>query len=302
MTFAAIESLLHEVAGPVKAVRPGEWRVEVTNGQPLELSARLRRNWLVLSTPAERLVNGHGPWQWLDMNRRLLGPSKLVVPPLSRAQRGTSFKGPSPRLMAEMPLDPAENLENRLALLCDSLKGSAQLISLTSGRKKMSTDRADGPALGDLIDRCHHYGWKARQSVDGLIDVPLPTRKTLARASLQPFAGGIRLRSRLVATDNLDTLRRRALAGLLVTACSWVRLVRGVRSRDRVEGWVGLECFVPCDPEPLTDYALSALSVAHDLCGPEAEIVNDRRMARRFLELRGWAPAPRQRKGAKNED
>ena len=297
----------------VKVLRSDAWQFSLSNGRPLQVSARLRGDWLLLSTLActasgSREDPDEGPAEperMLGLNRLIDGPAKLVLPAGSTR----------PELRADLLVDDAslaaqldgglngETLQ-RLAEACLGLKQGAELIA-SGGPRDEEPDPEEGKldeasaggAVGaeeELLDLCDRAGWEGKSGRDGRLSVPLPTADGLLQARLTRTSRGIRTRVALVEPGTLGEAGHRAVALLLLAVGAGVRLVRGAggwRKPGELATWAGVESWSAFRAEGL-EASLSALTVACELCGREVEALADARLAARYLDLSGNGKHP----------
>ena len=147
----------------------------------------------------------------------------------------------------------------------------------------------------DLPAAFREAGWSFTEKEHGMLWVNLetPTGTTNFRAQVRTReAEGVRIMAILAQFDSLSRDSRHSLGHLLLRASGSLRLVRASAWTKSGEAGLAFEVFIPTreTPRPAEiDHALSALSMACSVCGPEAEALQDRVLARNYLRMRGRA-------------
>jgi hypothetical protein len=260
-----IHALLEETAKEVRLVEPRRWRLMLaTNGKSRTGEARLVDDWLLLDAPLKR--NGRiNKWNLLERNGSLAGLGKFGL--LAGEKR--------PRLLAEIPVDAAGDLA---AVLRPTLRGLAEGVG--GGKGSMTAE--------ELAGLCSEAGWPTDEKRDGRLVAQLPVAAGIFRAELATGEGGeARARAPLGECASPSPLYRHALARFLLEACGAVRHARAAIDDEGGKYSIFFEVRLFGDPDAgRLHHALSSLTVACDLCGREAGLLQDRAVAQRYLESR----------------
>lgn len=296
----ATATLVERVAASAAAKGPGRWRVSLGNGAPVKATLRLDEDWLcgeaaVRSRRARRTCGGADRlWRLLRTEGRLTGGAKYVWLP--------SADGGRVRARAEVPLLVGTDgtLERRLIDACAGLRAAVKPY-----RRKRGTGRAADPpdlfngeadeeaheVAADLPTLCSEAGWPFVERTGGRLAVELETGRGFYQAMVEAVDGTVRWGVELASLESPAPVCRRALGVLLLTANGLVRLARAAGRDDSGRVGVGFEVVLG---RPVSagefGHALSALSVATQLCGREVQILRDSDLASTYLSVRGWSP------------
>ena len=133
-------------------------------------------------------------------------------------------------------------------------------------------------------------GWQSVEHAGGNLMVDLDSGSDFRQALVEAGPDGrLRASVELARWESHVPSSRDAMAVLLLTASSVVRMVRPVavirddRITARFEFWL-----VSNAGSALLGRGLAALSVACRLCSREAAILNNERIAERYLAVRGF--------------
>ena len=217
------------------------------------------------------------------MNQGLGGLSKLAFLP------GQS----TPRVRAEIPLDDDVDLQRRLPEACAGLKAAAGKLhgeksKQMKGHSLTGSEEQERRDAAELQNLCRASGWKFTERTAPKLAVELEARSGFYQAIIEEQAGGaVSIGVELTRdTALIGEISKRALGTLLLRASSVVRLARGIVS----EGGDGASFEVSFQTTPSAvelGHALSALSVACELCGQEAVAMQDEFVARNYLAAQG---------------
>jgi hypothetical protein len=193
------------------------------------------------------------------------------------------------RVQAELPLaDPADGEATQQAALAGfeaaflPLKGC-----LASAADSTAPVLNQGlPSIEDLLLFCDEAGWPAVRREPGAVKVELEVPGSMAAAHITVSPRAVRVYSDVCNFTGFSPMPRRALAQLVLRANACLRWVRGGFFKgDGLES-AGFEITIAAavDASVLAQ-ALGALSVASRLCGREASLLADERVAALFLEV-----------------
>jgi hypothetical protein len=280
----SIGESLEKCASLVERVGQGEWNFILNNGSMLLASARVSENWLHLDAPLKNgMARNQDAWQLLGMNQGLSGLSKVAFLP------GQS----TPRVRAEIPLDEDVDLQRRLREACAGLKAAAGKLhgEKEDQARAYSTASSHEPEHVDaqeLRNFCTESGWKFTERAATKLAVDLGARSGFYQAIVEEQAGGaVSIAVELTRdTGVIGEISKRALGTLLLRASSVVRLARG-SVREGGEG-ASFEVLFQTRPSAAElSHALSALTVACDLCGQEVVAMQDEFVAKNYLAAQG---------------
>lgn len=279
-----IERALTSCSSDVKRTGPGQWRVSLSNGTPLDAEATLEENWLSIRGPvspdAPAQIEPKRLWDLLQWNGQAPGGAKLAVGPPDKTVHAR----------AECLLGDGLPLSDRLGRACEGLRAAhRKLHGLGDADDPSRQTPADPPAI-DLAELCQDTGWPAEQQSAGLVaqlDVPGGLHK--AAIAQQPN-GDVSVSTEMLTCDSLSAQCQRAMGLLILTAGYRVRMVRGVARQSAQRTTVGFEVILDGAPRPLElVHAFSALSVACGLCAREAAALQDKQTAARYWSVFGWS-------------
>ena len=275
-TIERIEEALSGCASKVERSAPSRWRACMVNGSTTWLDVRLvDTTWLVMESPATRKGRSPAPWGLLRRNQQLPAGLKFVRTESPRRAR----------LRAELVLESdLATLSERVREACESCRDAMEATrSSVRGTPDLEGEEVNEGV--DLAGLCEEAGWPCYERSSGRVAVPLEVRDGGGQALVAP-----RGRNGLIVTAEIHEgprpgkTARRALACLLLRATSLVRLVRAYADPGENGVSVGLEvCLSTRRDASSLSGALSALSVAWELCGLEAPAVLDEGIARQYL-------------------
>jgi hypothetical protein len=275
-----ITRALDKAMGSVNHQGAGRWDFPLRNGGLRQGGADRDGEWLALRASLNGEAAGASPWDLLRWNAVLAGPAKLV--------RGDG-QGPT-GLRAEMPLEGSD-LGTRLAAACRGFQQALDLLEFTAPEPVGPPGEAQGRELARL---CADAGWPYREKDGGAVSVDLEVPEACYRARLEEgCTGEVDITASLIRGVELSAPSRDAMGELLLAAGGSVRMARP-SAREAGDGAeVLFEVRLTGEPAPIeVHHALAALSVACGLCGQEVDALRDRRLAERYLEVRGLARAP----------
>jgi len=173
-----------------------------------------------------------------------------------------------------------------------ALKWSILHASVADGPSAPIAQRrsaAEPAAEEQLADLCERIGWSFTKRSSGQVAIRLDVRDAFCQALLGPDVGQMgRLRVSLGMTTSSEGESQRAVALLLLSASRLVRMARASASPagDAIEyRW---EVVLPTDyGTEILGHALGALSVACQLTARELQAMEDRKIAREYLAMRG---------------
>jgi hypothetical protein len=128
----------------LKETRPCEWEVELRNGRPFQLRARVRGQWLTLEASPDANGREVDPWQILR------GAGGL------RSEAG-AFMGPRTGelgVRAEILLHDKVDLSERVGAACSSLVQALTHLAKLEGPQEEPSPTSPGPMgarLGDVL-------------------------------------------------------------------------------------------------------------------------------------------------------
>lgn len=271
----------------------------------------LIEGWLCLDFPAPR-GRPRRTLRLLERNAGHRGNAKYVLTPDG-----------SVRLRAEVPMDTRLDAPKGLDVAREGIAGLAGALGVTPARERAATDSSvtSGSDMPDdreasqppLADLCEEAGWPFSQRSEDRVEVDLEiSGGAFFQASVSRDDGRVRCQIAPLR-DPLpeDARARRAAAALalsvagsvrMTSAIAWSKAIRTDRDQPAGAGLqLGFRVDLPANASAVDlGHALSALSVACDLCGNEIRaLCSDPELAGLYLELRHpcWAGPGRRGNG-----
>jgi hypothetical protein len=270
------------------------WRLALTNGASLTVSARRDEDFLLLDAdpglcPApERLVP-------------LLERSREVPAAVKFALRGsTAF-----RLRAEFPLpeeggDAAPRIREHLEGMRDALHRLHDWVSCEAVGSEVACPKleSDGQAIpGSLTEALKEAGWEYHERPGGTLLADLETGSKFLQAEVEQCGVGTRFRVTLYRHESAGDASQQVLSLYLLEANAALRYARAFLRREGDGITAGFEVRTESAPSPAeAGHALAALSVAGRECAREMEVLKDGVVAGIYRSAR--LPFHPQQKGA----
>lgn len=278
----AVGAALGAYGVPLK--RSGQWRLALPKRKG---TARMDEHWLVLEL---RLRRGRklAPFALLERNAALMGNAKHVM--LGDASIRLRADVPVRGVPIRGPCGIATPIREAVAALAHA--GGALLPLAPTVYEPSGVARRDAVERADLARLCGESGWPYTQRFGGSLGVDLEVSGRAfyqAIVSHQP-SDRIRLGVDLVRGGEVAGAEQHklAVAVLLLSVNGLVRMARAIIRQTDQRFSAGFEASLSSRPS-LAEFvhALSALSIACDMCGREVEaLMEDAALARSFLEIR----------------
>ena len=248
---------------------------------PRHLNARLDSRWLEIGGPLPDGAERHSPWDLLDANAHLAGPSRFALGPDRVAC-----------LCAELPRETEGLAEWARAFVLDLGQARELLERSRAAWVAVPPAGASGPeppvALDTVRAALESAGWSFTQRSETRLMVPLEVPDAFVQASVTLFESGrAGAAVEIGCFERLSPLARRALGTLLLSASGLVRLARPevrVDEEERCTVAFATRLATPVSVAAL-DHALNSLTAAARLCGREVEALTALPLARTFLHV-----------------
>ena len=270
------------------------WRLALTNGASLTVSARRDEAFLLLDAdlglyPAvERLV------PLLERSRELPAAVKFAL------------RGSDPlRLRAEFPLpeeggDAAPRIREHLEGMRDALHRLQDWTSCEAAGSEVACPTLEGDRQavpGSLTGALQEAGWECHERPGGALLADLETGSQFLQAGIAHLGAATRFRVTLYRNQSAGDAARQALCLYLLEANAALRYARAFLGREGDDITAGFEVRTESRPSPAeAGHALAALSVAGRKCAREMEVLKDGVLAGIYRSAR--LPIHQQRKGA----
>ncbi len=290
----AVGAALGAYGVPLKG--SGQWRLALPKRKG---TARIDDRWLVLEFPLRRRRK-LAPFALIERNTELMGNAKHVM--LDDASIRLRVDVPVRGVPIRGPLGIATPIREAVAALAHAGGvgegrgggggGGALLPLAPTVCEPSGLASRDAVERADLARLCAESGWPYEQRSGESVSVDLEVSGRAfyqAIVSHQP-SDRIRLRVDLVRGGEVAGAEQHklAVAVLLLSVNGVVRMARGVIRQMDQRFSAGFEASLSRRPS-LAEFvhALSALSIACDMCGREVEaLMEDAELARSFLEIR----------------
>jgi hypothetical protein len=261
------------------------WDLRSNNVPDLLLHAHAFEDWLLIHADACGPVENLAPWEALIWNGRIDGAARLF------------FKLPEQMIgvRAEIPLVDEGGIVPDLVATLAGFEQAASLVQDPSSRETNAesqpnheeSDQESGPTTAQFLVET---GWPFTERARGSYMVELENKGDFYQALVETRPDGSHMTSvELVARDTFECVSREALALLLLTASGVIRMVRPVVEdfNGRITARFEIQFSAGADAAFL-DRVLSSLSVACRLCGREAAVLNNLRVAGKYLAVRNF--------------
>jgi hypothetical protein len=239
------------------------WRLALTNGDSLTVSARRDEGFLLLdadtgvSPAAERLV------PLVEGSRELPAAVKFAL------------RGPNPlRLRAEFPLpEDSGVLAGRIRENLEGMRSASHWLHNGVSRGAAGEGQANSGSLAELLKEA---GWPYHERPGGALLADLETGGQFFQAEVDHCGAGARFRVTLYRNDAPGDAAQQALCLYLLEANAALRYARAFLERADEGITAGFEVRVGSEPAAAeAGHALAALSVAGRHCAREMEVLKD---------------------------
>lgn len=293
-----IAASLERCARSVKQTSRGRWEFAVVNGKSLPMTARLSEEWLTFDAPVGDRLASRDLWRLLLLNGALGGPCKFVL------MRDRS----AVHLRADLPLQDGEDDvfetgpgnysidATALSEVCSQFKVAFRGFKGEEmvPRALPQIDSAGREHWSEALrQRCTEANWPFIERSPGALTIELDVRGCFYQAIVQQRGLGAHVSVELSSYEGLAGRNRQALSVLMLSAGGQVKLARPAVEEQANRIAARFEVFFASIPRvtELT-HALSALSLASELCGREAKAIQDDTVARHYLAIANTAAEP----------
>lgn len=279
-----IDRCLREWSTALQRPADALWEFTLQNGSALPVRARLIEDWLQLDAELRSATDSTHIWSALEWNGRLDGAAKFAL----------GLSGRLMRLRAEIPLDGEVAVASDLTAALAGFERAASLENGGAGQKQARPHAAALPSQPEaslpLRELLADAGCQSAERPGGSLMVELESGSDFRQALVEAEPDGSwRASVELARWESHVPASRDALAVLLLTASGAVRMARP-SAGESVDGIAArLEIRLASHASPaLVGRGLAALSVACRLCAREAAILRNKRIAGRYLAVRGF--------------
>jgi hypothetical protein len=272
-------------AAEIEPLGNDRWRLTLENGKPFAVDVWLDAGWLVAAVDVQEVPPGRY-WEIVRLNGRAEPLVRFALSP----PHGTT------RLRAELPLsrdwdDEDAASARHVPALCSGFEAAMGLLDGAEPPDvaEGAAEPAEADVAADLVALCREAGWQAEARSGGRLAVELKA-EGVAEALVAPRAeSGVRVSVDLGRCESLSTMGRMATAGLLLTATGHVRMARAAVGKVEGVDRARLEVVFGAQPKPdELDHALRALEIASDLAALELKVLQDERLAQRYVLGQRW--------------
>jgi hypothetical protein len=253
------------------------WRLALSNGHSLTVSAQRDAGFLLLDAPAGDSPAVQGLVPLAECSRALPAAVKFAL-------RGSNAL----RLRAEFPLP--EESGAAAARIREHLEGMRSVshrlhngLSREAAGEEMACPepQGEGQAIaGSLVEALNEAGWEFHERPGGALLADLETGGRFLQAEIGRCGEGARFRVTLCRSDDAGEAAQQALCLYLLEANAALRYARAFLQREGREISAGFEVHVESGPSAAeAGHALAALSVAARHCARELEVLQDGAMA-----------------------
>jgi hypothetical protein len=271
------------------------WRLALTNGQSLTVSALRDEGFLLLDADTALIPAAERLFAIAERSRELPAAVKFAL----------SHGSVAIRLRAEFPL-PEENgaAGDRVREHLDGMRTAMHRLrdwascDAAGGATACPEPEGDGQAIpGSLTDLVAEAGWKCRERSRGALVADLEAHGQPLQAEVERCGAGARFRLTVYRNDAAGDAAHAALCLYLLEANAALRYARAFLQREGEGIAAGFEVRVESEPTAAeAGHALAALSVAGRRCAREVEVLKDGALAGVYRSAR--SPFSQQKKGA----
>ena len=262
-----VVSLLEQNLGSSEESGQGKWVFGgVDEGK--QINAQIGAGWLTLDCKLGQGLSEIDPWAKLQKHREFGSNVRYAV----------DRHDGELHLRSDLPLKSKaggnKEMEGSIDRFCLAF---TEALNGSNGQDSEAEAGEIEPGEIDLKEYCHEAGWAYAERAGGELSVKLEVKRAPFRAILSSNNDGdVCMKVKLIKhPSDVDEVNHRAVGLLLLLSCGVVRSVRAVvSSQASDESVAGFEVCVPhlnsCDE---LNEGLSALSVACNVCGAEAELL-----------------------------
>lgn len=265
-------------AAVCRRISRGRWEFGSASGR-VAGSAAVEDGWFLLRVPLNGEWDGTEDWSLLCRNASLGGMCKFVRDPFGLRRE----------LRADLPLDSEDALESLPRRLRETLEEFESALGTNRGfpETTLSNDPPHPSTAFGVADLLQETGWTfvERSPVQFAVDLEVPGN--FIQALVEDQGGcGITARVEAAKYDSLTPSQRSALAFFLLTTGGAVRMSRSAIVESETSIVARLEVNLNAPGPADLDHALSALSVASDLCVREARCLERGQLAEIYCRAR----------------
>jgi len=270
--MTTLDKQLARSAQECQRIHADHWRLALTNGHMLTVSARRDEGFLLLdadtavSPAADRLV------PLVEGSRELPAAVKFAL------------RGPTLRLRAEFPLPEdsdvaGERIHEHLEGVRSASHWLHDWVSCGAAGEEVACPEPEGDGQatpGDLKELLQEAGWPYHERPGGALLADLETGGQFLQAEIEHHGAGARFRLTLYRHDAPGDDARHALCLYLLEANATLRYARAFLQREGEGIAAGFEVGLGSEPSAAeAGHALAALSVAGRQCAREMEVLKD---------------------------
>ncbi len=270
--------------GQIQSGQAGaRWDLRSRNVPDLLLHAYAFEDWLCIHADPCGLVENLSPWEALIWNGRIDGAARFFY----------KLPGQMIGIRAEIPLVGEGGIVPGLVATLAGFEQAASLVQDPSSREANSESQSTHEesareSASTFAQLLVETGWPFTERAGGSYMVELENKGDFYQALMETRPDGSHMTSvELVAQGTFESVSREALALLLLTASGAIRMARPVVEdfNDRIAARFEIRLSDGADAAFL-NRAISSLSVACRFCVREAAVLNNLRVAGKYLAVR----------------
>jgi hypothetical protein len=266
--MSMLDKQLARFAQECHRLNADHWRLALTNGNCLTVSARRGEGFLMLDADTGISPAAKSLIPLAQRSCELPAAVKLALP------RGSSRV----RLRSEFPLpEESEAAAERIREHLEGMRGAFHRIDEAAAVEEMLCPEpaGDGQAIpGSLTELLHEAGWQHHERTGGALLADLETGSRYLQAEIEPCGAGARFRLTLYRDDAGSEAAREALCLYLLDANAALRYARGFLKPEGDGISAGFEVCMKSMPSAAeAGHALGALSVAGRQCAAEIDVL-----------------------------
>jgi hypothetical protein len=260
--MSVLDKQLTRFAQECHRLNADHWRLALSNGNSLTVSARRDEDFLLLD--ADSGISSTA--------KNLLSLAQLFCEPPTAVKLALRRGASGVRLRSEFPLpEESDAAADRIREHLEGMRSAFHRLHDCGSREAAEDETTCPGSLTALLDEA---GWQHHERPGGALLADLETGSRFLQAEIEHCGAGVRFRVTLCRVEGGAEAAQKALSLYLLEANAALRYVRGFLQREGESISAGFEVSIASAPSAAeAGHALGALSVASSRCATETDVL-----------------------------